>query len=91
MRTGSEATCGCRRASREWEVVPYESRGARETRGCGLDDLAESLQAGRPHRASGALGLHVLETASAVLRAAEEGRTVEIGSRVAGDSPQLQR
>ena len=33
----------------------------------------------RPHRASGALGLHVLETAVAALQSAEEGRTVEIG------------
>ena len=80
-----------RTARGEWEIVPYESRGQQETRGCGLHDLVESLRAGRPHRASGALGLHVLEAAFAVLRASEEGRTVEILSRVSSDTPQPQR
>jgi predicted dehydrogenase len=75
----------------EWELVPYESHGARETRGCGLHDLAESLRADRPHRASGELGLHVLEAAVAVLRAAENGRTVAIRSRVASGTPQPHR
>jgi predicted dehydrogenase len=80
-----------RAARGEWEDVPYESHGLQETRGCGLDDLVESLRAGRPHRASGELGLHVLETAVAVLRAAADGRTVEIRSRIASDLPQPQR
>jgi predicted dehydrogenase len=80
-----------RSARSDWDIVPYESRGAQETRGCGLDELAESLRAGRPHRASGELALHVLETATAALRAAEEGRTVEILSRIASDAPQPQR
>jgi predicted dehydrogenase len=79
-----------RTARSDWERVPYVSHGAQETRGYGLHDLFESLRTGRPHRASGALGLHVLETASAVLRAAEEGRTVEILSRISSDTPQPQ-
>ncbi len=65
----------------EWESVPYLSRGAQETRGYGLHEMVEALHARRPHRASGELALHVLETASAVLRSAEEGRTVEIATR----------
>jgi predicted dehydrogenase len=40
-----------------------------------------ALEAERPHGASGELALHVLETASAVLLSAEEGRTVEIATR----------
>ncbi len=67
-----------RPAAGEWTSVRYASLGKRETRGLGLHDLAASLAAGREHRASGALALHVLETATAVLTAAEEGRTVEI-------------
>ena len=43
-----------------------------------------------PHRASGELGLHVLEAATAVLDAAREGRTVEIGSRVGQGTTQAQ-
>jgi predicted dehydrogenase len=70
-----------RRARDEWQAVPYRSRGAQETRGYGLHEMVEALQAERPHLASGELALHVLETASAVLRSAEEGRTVEIATR----------
>jgi predicted dehydrogenase len=55
----------------EWETVPYESRGDQETRGLGLHELVEAMRAGRPHRASGELALHVLETADAILRSAE--------------------
>jgi predicted dehydrogenase len=65
----------------EWEVVPYASRGAQETRGYGLHEMLEAVREERPHRASGELGLHVLETATAVLRSAEEGRTIDVVSR----------
>jgi hypothetical protein len=41
------------------------------------------VRADRPHRASGDLALHVLETIHAVLRSAEEGRTIDIASREA--------
>jgi predicted dehydrogenase len=64
--------------SGEWSPVAYASRGAMETRGLGLHDLVESLEARRPHRASGELGQHVLEAINGVLRAAEEGTTTEI-------------
>jgi len=67
--------------------VPYLSRGPQETRGRGIDDLVAALVAGRPHRASGELGLHVLEAAFAMLRAAEEGQTVEIPPLAAAAAP----
>jgi predicted dehydrogenase len=66
----------------EWETVAYASRGDQDTRGIGLHEMVESMEEGRPHRASGDLGLHVLEAAHAILAAAEEGRTVEIESRI---------
>ena len=65
---GGEVTI--RRAGREPETVAYASGGARETRGLGIDDLAESLRHGRPHRASGDLALHVLEVAETAAVAA---------------------
>ena len=58
-----------RRCRRPWQ---YASRGAQETRGLGIDELVEALRAGRPHRASGELALHVLEAAEAAVRAGEE-------------------
>ena len=72
-----------RRTRDEWEAIPYAADPARETRGVGINDLVEAVRAGRPHRASGDLALHVLETIHAVLRSAEEGRTIDIASREA--------
>jgi predicted dehydrogenase len=65
----------------DWQAVPYASRGAQETRGYGLHEMLEAVREERPHRASGELGLHVLETATAVLRSAEEGCTIDVVSR----------
>ena len=72
-----------RRERGDWMDLHYVSQGDRETRGIGLDDMVESLRTGRPHRASGELGLHVLESALAVLQSAEDGRTITIASPVA--------
>jgi predicted dehydrogenase len=47
----------------EAEQVEYETLGAQEARGLGIEDLAVALEEGRPHRASAELALHVLETA----------------------------
>ena len=60
------------------QPIGYETRGEMETRGLGLHELVEAERAGRPHRASGELAQHVLETIGAVLRSAEEGVTVEV-------------
>ena len=65
----------------EWEEVAYTSRGPQETRGYGLHEMLEAVREERPHRASGELALHVLETATAVLRSAEEGRTIDVSTR----------
>jgi predicted dehydrogenase len=72
-----------RNGSGEWAPVEYVSRGAQETRGLGLHELLESARDRRPHRASGDLGLHVLEAASAVLASASDKRTVPIATTVA--------
>jgi predicted dehydrogenase len=69
-----------------WEDVPYTSRGAADARGIGLHDMVEAIAAGRPHRASGLLGAHVVEVARGILRAADEGSVIEISSRV--DQPE---
>jgi hypothetical protein len=57
-------------------VVAYVPRGAKETRGIGIEELAESMRVGLPHRASGTLALHVLEAAEAA--AAAGGRAVDL-------------
>jgi predicted dehydrogenase len=67
-----------RRGDEERPVL-YESRGVREARGIGIEDLAAELAEGRPHRAGGELALHVLEAAEAAIRSADEERVVTLG------------
>ena len=66
----------------DWSPVAYTSYGARETRGIGLDEMIAAARDGRPHQASGALGLHVLDAAVAALTSADERRAVSVTSTV---------
>ena len=65
-----------RRGREDGERVAYDSRGPQETRGLGVDELVESLRTGRPHRASAALALHVLEAAEAAELGGGDVRTI---------------
>jgi predicted dehydrogenase len=65
-----------------FEELAYTPLGARDARGIGLHDMVEAIAEDRPHRASGLLGAHVVEIVRGILQAAEQGRAVEIGSRV---------
>jgi predicted dehydrogenase len=75
------------RSKNDWEEIPYVSRGAQETRGVGLHDMVEAIAEGRDHRASGRLGLHVIDAARSILRAADERRTVEVETGVEQPGP----
>jgi predicted dehydrogenase len=57
---------------------PLVSGRVDNARGIGLDDMASAIAEGRPHRASGALGLHVLEVLHAVASSARTGRVVAV-------------
>lgn len=67
--------------------MPVASREGLDVRGLGLQDLVEAIATDRPPRASGRLGLHVVEVARGILQAAGEGQTVEIESRVDRPEP----
>ncbi|MFI9012071.1 Gfo/Idh/MocA family protein [Actinosynnema sp. NPDC053489] len=58
----------------EWRTLPPSAGYDGAGRGVGLLDLVAAD--GRTPRAGGALALHVLETMTAVLRSAEEGRRI---------------
>jgi predicted dehydrogenase len=66
----------------EWEDLPLTHDYADNSRGLGLADMAEGIRNGNPHRASGDLALHVLETMHAVHNASREGRHIELTSTV---------
>jgi predicted dehydrogenase len=76
-----------RRTQGEWEELPYHSRGAREARGIGLQDLVDAVDEGRAPRASGRLATHVVDVARSVLQAAAERRTVDVATRAERPDP----
>jgi predicted dehydrogenase len=66
-----------RRAGAADEPLPLVSEWRHNARGLGLQDLCRAVRDGTPQRASGALGLHVLEVLLAI-RDATRGEHVTI-------------
>ena len=78
---GFDGPVRMRRGREGWQDVPFVARGDRDARGIGLHELVEAIAADRPERASGSLGLHVVDVARGILVSADESRIVEIDSR----------
>jgi predicted dehydrogenase len=68
-----------RRRDREDEPLELVSEWRHNARGLGLQDLCRAVRDGTPQRASGALGLHVLEVLLAVRDSARDGTAIAIG------------
>jgi predicted dehydrogenase len=49
-----------------------------DSRGVGVADLAVAIGHGRPHRATGELGAHVVDILNAIHESADEGRRIEL-------------
>ncbi len=62
-----------KKGSKEWTELPLLFGYAENSRGLGVSDLATGLVEGKPHRADGALALHVLEIMHGIHRSAESG------------------
>ncbi len=62
----------------EWSVIP--AAGSTAGRGIGALDMARGLRAGVPHRASGELALHVLDTMEAITRSVAGGTFEPVGT-----------
>ena len=78
--TGEVAIHRAGGADGEPETVPSVDAGT--TRGTGVVELARAIRAGRPERASGELGFHVLDVMIATIEAAERGAPVDVASTV---------
>ncbi|MEE6262521.1 Gfo/Idh/MocA family protein [Plantactinospora sonchi] len=61
----------------QWRPLEPRAGYAGGSRGVGLIDLADATER-RPPRAGGEFALHVLETMTALLRSADEGRRIEL-------------
>ncbi|CAM3178001.1 Gfo/Idh/MocA family protein [Stackebrandtia soli] len=67
--------------------ISLEPLGHKASRGTGVLDLARSIHTGEPVRASGELGLHVLEVMSAIDTAIRRGETTVVASTVPANPP----
>ncbi|MCA0963130.1 Gfo/Idh/MocA family protein [Salipiger bermudensis] len=63
----------------DWQDQPTtHAHGDDNYRGLGLAEMAAAISAQRPHRASGALALHVLEVIEALLASSERGQAIAL-------------
>ncbi|AFD24480.1 Gfo/Idh/MocA family protein [Deinococcus gobiensis] len=76
-----------RRGSDVWEDLALTRPFQENARGIGLADLLDAAARNRPHRASGELAYHVLETMYRTLESAEVGRVLQIGSTTGRPAP----
>src|SRR5918995_234039 len=63
-----------------WRDVPLTHAYTGNSRGIGLADMAKAIRSGRQPRASGELGMHVLEVIHAFLDSSERGEHVAVSS-----------
>jgi hypothetical protein len=71
------------RSGGEWELKAHSHGNTEgEFRSIGVADMAAAIVNDRPHRASGALALHVLEAMEAFQTSSDEGRRVKLETTV---------
>ena len=76
-----------RAGASEWTTLPLTHGYTENSRGLGVADMAQAITSGRPHRASGALAYHVLDTMQSILEAAEAEKTLTLSSRAERPAP----
>ncbi len=79
--------CLWRAETRVWEEVPFSHGRDMNSRGIGVADMAQAIRSGRPHRASGEMAYHVLDTMHAILDASREDRHVHLLSSCQRPAP----
>ncbi len=67
-----------RSGEEDWTDVPLSHANESQSRGIGLAEMLGALAAGRPHRASAELSLHVLDGMEQILEASQSGRRLEL-------------
>lgn len=75
-----------RKDAKDWSEMPLSHGFAENGRGLGVLDMARAILEGRPHRASGELAYHVLETMHGFHDASEQGKHYVMQSSC--DTPQ---
>jgi predicted dehydrogenase len=65
-------------ASADFVEVECKHAYNQDSRGVGVADMAAAIRSGRPHRANGEMGAHVVEIINALHESAEQGRRLEL-------------
>lgn len=65
---------------KDWVEIAHTHGYAENSRGLGVAEMADALQNGRPHRASGELAYHVLDVMHAFHDAADQRKQIDIDS-----------
>jgi predicted dehydrogenase len=60
----------------EWSQIPLINTYTEDCRGLGVTEMAEAIEAGRPHRASAELAYHVLDIMHGIHEAAASGKYI---------------
>jgi predicted dehydrogenase len=58
----------------DWQEVPFTHGYTEGLRSIGVADMAHAIRENRPHRASGDLAFHVLDTMQTIIESAEQGK-----------------
>lgn len=66
----------------EAEWASYPARGSASSRGSGVLEMGRAIRAGRPHRATGELAYHVLDTMVSISESIESHCFVEVASSI---------
>ena len=66
----------------EAEWTSYPALGSTSSRGSGVLEMGRAIRAGRPHRATGELAYHVLDTMVSISESIESHRFVEVASSI---------
>lgn len=65
---------------KEWLDVPLTHGYTENSRSIGVADMANAIQSGRPHRASGELAFHVLDAMDAAAESSAKGKAISLSS-----------
>ena len=71
----------------QWQEMPLTHGYTKNSRGLGVADMAQAMQSGLPHRASGEMAYHVLDIMQAFHDSAQGGRHIELMSQCSRPAP----
>jgi predicted dehydrogenase len=70
-----------------WSEIPLLKSYSENSRGLGITDMAEAIDEGRPHRASGDMACHVLEVMHGIHEASASGQYYRVKSACERPAP----